>query len=466
MHDPMSIEIPILKKQILLVEDESVFANAVRKHLLRKGYDINIASDLKSARLYVKENIPDLILLDMRLPDGSGLDLLNEIKSKNTNTEILVMSAYGELEDAVSAMKLGASDYLKKPIDLEELYINVKKVIDKNELTQKLNYSAKREQHAFEEVKFLGECEQINFIREQVDKISSLTQSESGVPPTILILGETGTGKDVVARLLHAKSSLNTKPFVHVDCASLPKDLIESELFGHEKGAFTNANIARAGLIEAAEDGVLFLDEIAEIPIDLQSKLLAVLERRSLRRLGSTKELPVAAWIVAATNRDIELLVVSGEFRSDLYYRLNVITLTMPSLRDRDNDVVLLANYCAKLTSKRYGLSFKGFSKKALKQIKEYSWQGNVRELKHLIERAVLLNGGGILDINVLNVDKNKNNNNNNETEINNDITLGEAELQLIKSALERTNRNVSKAARELGITRMALRYRIKKYNL
>ena len=466
MHDPMSIEIPILKKQILLVEDESVFANAVRKHLLRKGYDINIASDLKSARLYVKENIPDLILLDMRLPDGSGLDLLNEIKSKNTNTEILVMSAYGELEDAVSAMKLGASDYLKKPIDLEELYINVKKVIDKNELTQKLNYSAKREQHAFEEVKFLGECEQINFIREQVDKISSLTQSESGVPPTILILGETGTGKDVVARLLHAKSSLNTKPFVHVYCASLPKDLIESELFGHEKGAFTNANIARAGLIEAAEDGVLFLDEIAEIPIDLQSKLLAVLERRSLRRLGSTKELPVAAWIVAATNRDIELLVERGEFRSDLYYRLNVITLTMPSLRDRDNDVVLLANYCAKLTSKRYGLSFKGFSKKALKQIKEYSWQGNVRELKHLIERAVLLNGGGILDINVLNVDKNKNNNNNNETEINNDITLGEAELQLIKSALERTNRNVSKAARELGITRMALRYRIKKYNL
>ena len=464
MHDPMSIEIPILKKQILLVEDESVFANAVRKHLLRKGYDINIASDLKSARLYVKENIPDLILLDMRLPDGSGLDLLNEIKSKNTNTEILVMSAYGELEDAVSAMKLGASDYLKKPIDLEELYINVKKVIDKNELTQKLNYSAKREQHAFEEVKFLGECEQINFIREQVDKISSLTQSESGVPPTILILGETGTGKDVVARLLHAKSSLNTKPFVHVDCASLPKDLIESELFGHEKGAFTNANIARAGLIEAAEDGVLFLDEIAEIPIDLQSKLLAVLERRSLRRLGSTKELPVAAWMIAATNRDIESLVERGEFRSDLYYRLNVITLTMPSLRDRDDDVVLLANYCANLTSKRYGLSFEGFSKDALKQIKEYSWQGNVRELKHLIERAVLLSGGGVLDINIFNAEKNRENNN--ETEINNDITLGEAELQLIKLALERTNRNVSKAARELGITRMALRYRIKKYNL
>ena len=464
MHDPMSMEIPIIKKQILLVEDESVFANAVRKHLLRKQYDISLANDLKSARQYIKENIPDLILLDMRLPDGSGLDLLNEIKSKNTNIEVLVMSAYGELEDAVSAMKLGASDYLKKPIDLEELYVNVKKVIEKNELTQKLSYSEKREQHSYEEVQFLGECKQINFIREQVEKISSLTQTGSSISPTILILGETGTGKDVVARLLHAKSYLNMKPFVHVDCASLPKDLIESELFGHEKGAFTNANVARAGLIEAAEDGVLFLDEIAEIPIDLQSKLLAVLERRSLRRLGSTKELPVAAWIIAATNRDIEALVKRGEFRSDLYYRLNVITLIMPSLRDRGNDIVLLANYFANLTSKRYGLIFEGFSKDALKEIKEYSWQGNVRELKHLIERAVLLSGGEVLDVNVLNIEKNEKSIN--ESEINNDITLGEAELQLIQSALERTNRNVSKAARELGITRMALRYRIKKYNL
>ena len=464
MHDPMSIEIPIIKKQILLVEDETVFANAVKKHLLRKGYDINLASDLKSARQYLEGSTPDLILLDMRLPDGSGLDLLGEIKSKNTNAEVLVMSAYGELEDAVSAMKLGASDYLKKPIDLEELYVNVKKVIDKNELTQKLNYSAKREQHAFEEVKFLGKCKQIIFIREQVEKISSLTQSESGVPPTILILGETGTGKDVVARLLHSKSNLNTKPFVHVDCASLPKDLIESELFGHEKGAFTNANVARAGLIEAAEQGVLFLDEIAEIPIDLQSKLLAVLERRSLRRIGSTKEIPVAAWIIAATNRNIESLIKSGEFRSDLYYRLNVITLTMPSLRDRGNDITLLANYYAELTSKRYGLSFGGFSKGAIQHILDYSWQGNVRELKHLIERAVLLSGGEILDVNMLGIDKNQENSD--EAEINNDITLGEAELHLIKSALERTNRNVSRAARELGITRMALRYRIKKYNL
>ena len=460
----LSTDVPILTKQILLVEDEAVFANAVKKHLQRKGYNVNLALDLETARHYCKKNIPDLILLDMRLPDGSGLDLLSEIKSKNMAIEILVMSAYGELEDAVSAMKLGASDYLKKPIDLEELYINVKKVFEKNELAQKLNYSEKREQHASEDVNFLGECDSINAIRNQVEKISKLSQAETSIPPTVLILGETGTGKDVVARLLHSKSNLREKPFVHVDCASLPKDLIESELFGHEKGAFTNANTARAGLIEAAEDGVLFLDEIAEIPIDLQSKLLAVLERRSLRRLGSTKERPIAAWIIAATNRDIQLLVESGEFRSDLYYRLNVITLTMPALRERDNDIVLLANYCASVTSKRYGLLFDGFTDEAIKLIKDYSWHGNVRELKHLIERAVLLNGGGILNSDILGIDTHRLDDE--ESEINGETTLGEAELHLIKNALARTNRNVSKAARELGITRMALRYRIKKYNL
>ncbi|MFL2555738.1 MAG: sigma-54-dependent transcriptional regulator [Gammaproteobacteria bacterium] len=465
MHDSLiSTDVPILAKQILLVEDEAVFANAVKKHLQRKGYNVNLALDLETARHYYKKNIPDLILLDMRLPDGSGLDLLSEIKSKNIAIEILVMSAYGELEDAVSAMKLGASDYLKKPIDLEELYINVKKVFEKNELAQKLNYSEKREQHASEDVNFLGECDSINAIRNQVEKISKLSQAETSIPPTVLILGETGTGKDVVARLLHSKSNLREKPFVHVDCASLPKDLIESELFGHEKGAFTNANTARAGLIEAAEDGVLFLDEIAEIPIDLQSKLLAVLERRSLRRLGSTKERPIAAWIIAATNRDIQLLVESGEFRSDLYYRLNVITLTMPALRERDNDIVLLANYCASVTSKRYGLLFDGFTDEAIKLIKDYSWHGNVRELKHLIERAVLLNGGGILNSDILGIDTHRLDDE--ESEINGETTLGEAELHLIKNALARTNRNVSKAARELGITRMALRYRIKKYNL
>jgi two-component system, NtrC family, response regulator AtoC len=460
-----SAEVPVLEKKILLVEDENVFAKAVKKHLQRAGYKIELAGDLKTAREEYKNNSPDLVLLDMRLPDGSGLDFLSEVKSSNSNTSVLVMSAYGELEDAVSAMKLGASDYLKKPIDLEELLINVEKVLDKNELTQKLTYSAKREQHAVETVEFLGNCPQIKQVREQVERISKLSQSASVIPPTVLILGETGTGKDVVARLLHAASSRNQKPFVHVDCASLPKDLIESELFGHEKGAFTNAHVARTGLIEAAEDGVLFLDEIGELPLDLQSKLLAVLERRTLRRVGTTQERSVAAWIVAATNRDIESLSEKGEFRSDLYYRLNVMSLSMPALRERGDDILLLANHFATQTARRYGIDFDGFTEEAAETLEEYSWPGNVREMKHLLERAVLLSGGGVLEDSILGLEK-KTEHKSEENEMNEDLTLGEAELLLIKQALERTNRNVSKAARELGITRMALRYRIKKYDL
>lgn len=460
-----SAEVPVLEKRILLVEDETVFAKAVKKHLERAGYKIDIAGDLEIARECYKNNEPDLILLDMRLPDGSGLDLLSEIKSSVNNTSVLVMSAYGELEDAVSAMKLGASDYLKKPIDLKELLINVEKVLDKSELTQKLTNSVKREQNAAETVDFLGKCQQIKSVRDQVQRISQLSQSADIIPPTVLILGETGTGKDVVARLLHEYSSRNQKPFVHVDCASLPKDLIESELFGHEKGAFTNAHVARTGLIEAAEDGVLFLDEIGELPLDLQSKLLAVLERRTLRRVGTTQERPVAAWIVAATNRDIESLAESGEFRSDLYYRLNVMSLSMPSLRERGNDILLLATHFATHTARRYGLQFDGFSDEAGDALLDYSWPGNVREMKHLLERAVLLSGGGLLDEDMLGLNK-KTVAKSEDTDMNDDLTLGEAELHLIKQALERTNRNVSKAARELGITRMALRYRIKKYDL
>ena len=461
----MSAEVPVLEKQILLVEDENVFAKAVKKHLQRSGYKVEWAGDLETARKLFKEVQPDLVLLDMRLPDGSGLDLLSEIKLSNTNASVLVMSAYGELEDAVSAMKLGASDYLKKPIDLEELLINVKKVLDKSELTQKLTYSAKREQHAAETVEFLGQCKQIKAIRQQVERISQLSKNAAVLPPTVLILGETGTGKDVVARLLHASSGRFNKPFVHVDCASLPKDLIESELFGHEKGAFTNAHVARTGLIEAAEDGVLFLDEVGELPLDLQSKLLAVLERRTLRRVGTTQERSVAAWIIAATNRNLESLSEKGEFRSDLYYRLHVMSLTMPALRERGDDILLLAKHFAAQTARRYGLSFEGFSEEASDMLLDYAWPGNVREMKHLIERAVLLSGGGLLEADLLGIEV-KHEVKSESAEMKDDITLGEAELLLIRQALERTNRNVSKAARELGITRMALRYRMKKYNL
>lgn len=462
-----SMTVPVLEKQILIVEDETVFARAVEKRLSRAGYKCQIAGDLKAANGKLDTFSPDLILLDMRLPDGSGLDFLGSLKKKqSTSIAVIVMSAYGELEDAVSAMKLGASDYLKKPVDLDELLLNVEKVLDKSELTRKLSYSTKREQHAVEGVEFLGVCPAIADIRKQVDQISRLTRTTDVIPPTVMILGETGTGKDVVARLLHAKSNRKDKPFVHVDCASLPKDLIEAELFGHEKGAFTNAHMARTGLIEAAEDGTLFLDEIGELPLDLQSKLLAVLERRTLRRVGTTQERPVAAWFIAATNRNIDELTQRGEFRSDLYYRLNVLNIAMPPLRVRGKDILILANHFANQTAKRYGLKPPVFSSDAEQAIMNYPWPGNVREMRHLLERVVLLTGGGELTSDMLALAPVSGKTESDTIADLTDMTLDSAEMLLIKQALERTNGNVSRAARELGTTRMALRYRMKKYNL
>ncbi len=458
--------VPVIEKNILIVEDEDVFARAVNKKLTREGFTCHVCPTLEIARTNYREHAADLILLDMRLPDGSGLDFLEEIGNKSGKPlPVLAMSAYGEIEDAVSAMKLGAADYLKKPVDLEELLINVRKVLEKDELTRKLDYSSTREKHAVEGVDFLGNCAEIQDVREQVSRIAQLGKNSQAIPPTILILGETGSGKDVVARLLHANSARKNRPFVHVDCASLPKDLMEAELFGHEKGAFTNAHTARAGLIEAAEDGLLFLDEIGELPLDLQSKLLAVLERRIMRRIGSSQEHSVAAWFMAATNKDIEKLAATGEFRSDLYYRLNVLTISMPPLRQRGEDIILLADHFAQQTAKRYGLSTPGIAKDTKTAMMNYPWPGNVRELKHMIERAVLLSGGDDISPDLLQL-PGAINDSVAPVQVDSNATLESAELGLIKQAMDRTNGNVSKAARELGITRMALRYRLKKHGL
>ncbi len=458
-------EVPLIEKNILIIEDEEVFARAVQKKLSRAKFLCRSVSTLADAQKAFEEATPDLILLDMRLPDGSGLEFLEELQdSKNKRIAVLVMSAYGEVEDAVSAMKLGARDYLKKPIDLEELLLKVKKVFENEELNRKLDYSSKREKHAAGEVEFLGRCRLIEEVRRQVQTIAELSHGSSSIPPTVLVLGETGSGKDVVARLLHASSSRAEKPFVHVDCASLPGDLIEAELFGHEKGAFTNAHVSRTGLIEAAEDGLVFLDEIGELSLELQSKLLAVLERRTMRKVGTSQEQAVPAWFMAASNRDIAQMSADGEFRSDLYYRLNVLTITMPALRDRGDDIILLAKHFAAQTAQRYAVSAPEFTEECRKSMLAYDWPGNVRELKHMIERSVLLSGGRNITSDMLQLQASSTKTIDHVPDAS--TTLESAELMLIKQAMQRTQGNVSKAARELGVTRMALRYRLKKYNL
>lgn len=454
-----------VKKKILLVEDEVLFAKAVVKRLQKAGFECEHAESLQDARLLVKQFEPDMALLDMRLPDGNGLDLLSDFVAKNINT--IVMTAFGDVTDAVNAIKMGAIDYLKKPIDLEELLLIIQKNEKTTDLQTSLDYSRQRDSMVNESVQLIGESAAMQSVRQQITRIAQLSALSDAVQPTVLITGETGTGKDVVARYLHASCANHDKPFVHVDCASLPAELIESELFGHEKGAFTNAVASRPGLIESAEDGTLFLDEIGELPLGLQAKLLNVLERRMVRRLGSTKERPVQARIIAATNRDLYQMSSEGRFRSDLYYRLNVITMQMPPLRDRGQDVLLLANYFRQMTEKRYALPHHEFSSLALMAIQTYHWPGNVREMRHQISRAVLMCTQAMISEHDLGLPQAVAVSNG-QANVQGDtpVTLDGAEKVMLLNALEQTRNNVSKAARLLGITRMTMRYRMDKHGI
>lgn len=464
---PESSAVQAQDRYILLVEDESLFANAVSKRLGKAGYKCRIAGSLAEAQEQVSSGAIELVLLDMRLPDGSGLDFLGRLReSEAADIPVVVLTAYGELQDAVAAMKLRALDYLKKPIDLDELLITLEKALKRVELTRRLEYSRQRENRATESEDILGDSPAITQLREQIDRISELTARAEEVPPTVLILGETGSGKDLAARIVHRTSSRHDRPFVHVDCAALPKELIEAELFGHEKGAFTTAYSTRTGLIEAAEDGTVFLDEIGEFPYSLQSKLLAVLERRSFRRVGSSRERPTAAWFIAGTNRPLQEMVDAQTFRADLYFRLKVLTLSMPPLRTCGNDIVLLARHFAEVTARRYGLSIPQFAEDAVNAMRNYRWPGNVRELKHLVERAVLLCRSERLTASALMLDEHLQESPAKTLDSLSGMTLDAAEAALIRQTLESTAGNVSEASRRLGITRMALRYRMQKHGI
>jgi DNA-binding NtrC family response regulator len=450
------------QSKVLIVEDEVLFARAVTRRLQKSGYECAHVENLQDARNILKQFYPDIVLLDMRLPDGNGLDLLPEFVAKNA--VVIVMTAHGEISDAVNAMKQGAIDYLKKPIDLEELLLSIKKAEATAIQANSLDYSRQRNTHATEGVELLGDSPAMQSVNTQIKRIAQLVSSDS-VPPTVLISGETGTGKDVAARLLHLSCANHDKPFVHIDCASLPAELIESELFGHDKGAFTGAVSSRPGLIEAAEDGTLFLDEIGELPLALQAKLLNVLERRVVRRLGSTKERAVPARFVAATNRDLHEMSQLGRFRQDLYYRLNVMSVAMPPLRERGGDMLLLAKHFAAQTSRRYGLASANFTPEAINMMQTYTWPGNVRELKHQVSRAILLcHHGQVTDIDLaLPMQRTA------EAISQPDLqqsTLDAAERAILLQVLADTRNNVSEAARKLGITRMTMRYRMDKHQI
>jgi DNA-binding NtrC family response regulator len=344
---------------------------------------------------------PDLVLLDLRLPDGNGLDFLAELAALGEDRpQALVLTAYGEIGDAVQAIKLGAADYLKKPIDLDELRLVVERVLASTQMRHQLDYSRERDSHvAVEGALLIGESPPIQRLREQIHRLARLGGGTGEPAPTVLILGETGSGKDVAARLLHLAGPVREQPFVQVDCASLPRDLIEAELFGHEKGAFTGAVQRRIGRFEQADGGTLFLDEIGEIDASIQVKLLRALSERTIERVGSNTPVKVDVRVVAATNKNLASLVAKGDFREDLFFRLNVVRIEMPALRERAEDIVLLAGTFLREFAEENGRPVKPLSDAALRAMRAYPWPGNVRELRTAIEHGVVMSNDPLIDL-------------------------------------------------------------------
>jgi DNA-binding NtrC family response regulator len=454
---------------VLVVEDEKNLALSLKRFLENKGHETTVCFDGDKGLSQCLEMNPELLLVDCRLPGMGGIELLKKAKALNPNLYSIVFTAFGSIEDAVEAIKLGSFDYIQKPIDLQRLGQLILKIEETVRLKREIDYYRKRE-----ETELIGSSLAMTRVRETIQKLVALSLEKS--PPSVLITGETGTGKEVVARLLHRKSSRSDKAFIHVNCISLPENLVEDELFGHEQGAFTGARNAKPGLMEAADRGTLFLDEIGDFPINLQGKLLTAIESKKIRRLGSVKDREIDLWIIAATNRNLTEKVRLGSFRPDLLYRLNVVSIYLPPLRERREDIAELSNYFLRKYAAHYGKNIQGLGKEVIETFQNYSWPGNVRELSHKIEQAVLWCEDNIISLRHIDAVLKKRFQDNSffpqpfvdkkeliKWLLNEPFSLKAFEGELIKTALEKTHGNFSQAARLLGVTRDWLRYRIEK---
>jgi DNA-binding NtrC family response regulator len=449
---------------ILVVEDEPLLRRQLTAHLERSGADVTTADSLAAARHRLRDGQFDFALLDVNLPDGLGPDLLRE-KAFPEATSVIVMTAQGGVAGAVEAMQLGAVDYLTKPFDPEELPLVIARahqVRNRNRLDEQVSGDATQATRVFVFGRSLAQVES------QLQKIIQAdTRMQTQLPP-VLIQGETGTGKTSVARWLHQRGPRATRPFVEVNCSALPDTLAESELFGHERGAFTDARTARIGLFEAASGGTLFLDELPSLSPALQAKVLKAIEENRIRRLGGSREITVDARVVAATNRDLKELITAGQFREDLYHRLDLYRIQIPPLRERGDDTVTLAETLLAQLCKKHRLPAKRLSAAGRQRLQACRWPGNVRELEHELERAIVFDGGTELHLEQL------------QTPIDPDqpaahpewlnpefrfpaegFVLDDAMAMLIRRALQQTGNNVSAAARLLGVSRDFLRYRL-----
>ncbi len=466
-----------MTRSVLLVEDETTLAKNICAYLVRYGYEIRIATTAEAGLAELDSFKPDIIILDFNLPGMNGIEALSRIRAIDSQIKVVMVTGHGSIDLAVDAMQGGAYHFLTKPIVLGKLRVLLEKAVQDDRRDQVLQYYQSRLGNEAGMDSLLGESVAIQTLRRKLQQILNAEKAllDGAVPP-VLITGETGTGKELVARALHFNGRRRNMPFVEINCASIHSNLLESELFGHERGAFTDASERKFGLFETADGGTLFLDEIGDMDYNLQARVLKVIEEKVVRRLGSTRDQRVDVRILAATHHSLEKMVQDGSFRSDLYFRLHVINIDIPPLRARDDDALFLARHFLAVHSARYGRSKMSFDQSALNMLSRHPWPGNVRELRNIIEQSVLLAAGPVIDAGQLNLCSPRaflakvdpiiiagDDVNTFPLEV---LELAAVERDLLLRALEHTRWNVTHAARLLGLSRDTMRYRIDKFSL
>jgi two-component system response regulator AtoC len=455
-----------MKPSILIVDDDEVMQQTLSDVLKKKGYEIFSVGGGNGALSIIKKNIIDLVLLDMRLPDVDGIEVLKKVKELDTEILVIMMTAYSDVQTAVSAMKSGAYHYINKPFELEELKLLIEKGLETKSLINEVRRLHRQQKEEFQNSHIHGVSPQIQYVKELIGMISKTHKT------SVLIQGESGTGKELAANAIHYDSKRGNKPLMKINCSAIPDSLLESELFGYEKGAFTDAKNTKKGLFELADGGTVFLDEIGDMKPFLQSKILRVLENQTFMRVGGERELKVDVRIIAATNKNLEALVREGLFRKDLYYRLKVMVIEMPPLRDRVEDILLLSNLFIEENNREHNKNIRGFSEEAKKLLTQYHWPGNVRELKNVIERAMILTDQDFITHKQLPFELRQTGGFDRAmstpelSEITDEMSLDHVEKIHLTKVLKSLEWNKSKASKVLGISRATLRAKIRKYSL
>jgi len=452
------------RTRVLIIEDEKLIRWSLLQRFSEEGFAADEAETGAEGIAKLKQGLFDLVMLDYKLPDQTGLEVLRQILQIDRDLVVIMMTAYSNVEHAVEAMRLGAHDYVGKPFKMDELMLTVQRGLETTALKRQVRDFRQQMAERFGMDRIIGQCRQMQQLYQIIRDVANSGAS------TIFLRGESGTGKDLVAKTIHYNSDRANRPFMNITCTALAESLLESELFGHEKGAFTDAKTQKKGLLELADGGTVFLDEVGDMPPALQAKLLRFLEEKTFRRVGGVHDIEVDVRIIAASNRDIEQAVRDGKFREDLFYRLNIIPIELPPLRERGDDIELLAKHFTASFAREFRKEIHGLTDAAVEKLKSYSWPGNVRELRNAVERAVLLSKSTTLDeedfVLGRGLDEGPSLGIRDLRLPPNGVDLQEVEEQLVRQALKRANNNQSQAARLLHLSRDQLRYRMEKFGL